>query len=94
MRIDAFVVLPHEGGGKNGGRTSFARKTLHHTKLKTKARIGHKCAGKEGPGHDGHVHGHEVGNRGSDSFPIRDSYELWLLNHVSGSFTQKFSPMK
>lgn len=58
--IDAFVVLPHEGGGKNGGRTSFTRKAFHHTKLKIKARISHKGTGKEGPGHDGHVHGYEI----------------------------------
>lgn len=59
-----FVILPREGGGKNGGRTSFSRKLVHHTKLKTKARIGHNGAGKYGDEHDGRVHGHEIHNGG------------------------------
>ncbi len=64
QRIDNFVVLPHEGGGKDGERTSFTRKAFHHAKLKHKVRIGHKGPGKEGDGHDGHVHGHEVHGTG------------------------------
>ena len=61
QRIDAFIVLPHEGGGE---QTSFSRKAFHHAKLKHKVRIGHKGAGKDGPGHDGHVHGHEIHGEG------------------------------
>ena len=61
QEIDAFVVLPHEGGGE---KTSFTRKAFHHAKLKHKARTGYEGAGKDGPGHDGHVHGHEVHGEG------------------------------
>jgi potassium channel subfamily K len=64
VRIDNFVVLPHEGGGKREGRTSFIRKAFHHTRLKTKARIGYEGRGKDGEGHDGHVHGHEIHGEG------------------------------
>lgn len=61
VRIDAFIVLPHEGGGE---KTSFTRKAIHHAKLKHKVMIRHKGAGKDGPGHDGHVHGHEIHGEG------------------------------
>ncbi|KAG0650110.1 Two-domain outward rectifier K(+) channel YORK [Hyphodiscus hymeniophilus] len=72
QRIDAFVVLPHEGGGE---KTSFSRKAFHHAKLKHKVRVGHNGAGKSGPGHDGHLYGHEIHSGG-----IRDPNSGKILN--------------